>query len=280
MRVVIVRNYLTRRIRFHVYGPTFQAVQEKQITIPLLITQRLEDFLLRKVWEDYPDLPAASKPLIPLHDATKYDAATSNLPSLRDTTTEKGNLRYWVITNTSMWAGQHRVLDEMTEILWDLQSFYQAAQETNYPGLLSFFGFGPQYSRKKHTLLYPETRDKDRLDVLLFRQWVLPTPQPTMPVSLTSKRRGGITFHPLFNEEALRYPFPNDLFWNDGDEGEWDQGDGVPEWRTDPTKCSKRNTPAEEFFDPHGQRTSGSASGYWADVWNSPCLKGRMNLIY
>lgn len=42
--------------------------------------------------------------------------------------------------------------------------------------------------------------------------------------------RGDVTgSHALFSEEGVLYPFPDELFWNEGDEGEWD-GDGVPLW--------------------------------------------------
>lgn len=35
--------------------------------------------------------------------------------------------------------------------------------------------------------------------------------------------------HDLFDEFALLYPFPDHLFWNEGDEGEWDDY-GAPRW--------------------------------------------------
>lgn len=65
---------------------------------------------------------------------------------------------------------------------------------------------------------------------LLFRPWAL-----TSPVLLDRDRHDEdgepipTGKHVLFNEEMVLYPFPDELFWKDGDEGEWD-GDGVPQW--------------------------------------------------
>lgn len=57
----------------------------------------------------------------------------------------------------------------------------------------------------------------------------------TSPNSLNRERileeepTNGSDQHALFSEEGVLYPFPDELFWQDGDEGEWD-GDGVPVW--------------------------------------------------
>lgn len=91
---------------------------EKQLTIPLFLPHQLEDYLVNKLGQDYPELSSLIREtIIPLHDSSKYDAAQGKLPSLLDTTTGYGNLRYWVVTNTGMWTGQHYVLDEIVKIL-------------------------------------------------------------------------------------------------------------------------------------------------------------------
>ena len=64
---------------------------------------------------------------------------------------------------------------------------------------------------------------------MLFRHWVLAEPLPRNRMidendQLRVKRDN-------FEEGAYLYPVPDELFWNDGDEGEWD-GVDVPEWRT------------------------------------------------
>lgn len=115
------QNYLTRRIRRHVLGADFQAVLQKQITIPLFLPCQLEEYLVHRLGNDYPEQASSMcESIIPLHDSTKYDAAQASLPSLTDTTTGYGNLRYWVITNTSMWTGQHSVLDVVADTLRSL----------------------------------------------------------------------------------------------------------------------------------------------------------------
>lgn len=125
-------NYSTRRIRREVYGPDFKAVQEKQITIPVNIPSDLEHWLLDIIPQEFTDLPSHFtdfKPLIPIHDTTKHDPATATIPSLQDKHGVGGNLRYWVITNKSMWAGQYRVLDEFSELMWSFATWFARAGE-------------------------------------------------------------------------------------------------------------------------------------------------------
>lgn len=121
--LLVVRDYLTRRIRRQVHGPDIESVLEKQITIPLMIPWDLENYILTQMQHDFPDLATYMTEhtmLIPVHDTSKSHPSRAILPSLLDEVSEKGNLRYWVISNTSMWAGQHRALDEIAEILWSL----------------------------------------------------------------------------------------------------------------------------------------------------------------
>ncbi len=90
------RNYSTRRIRRQVCSRDLAAVQEKQITIPVIVPWALEDYLLSTLPQQYGDLPSHFtnfKPLIPVHDGSKYDPSTAILPSLQDTASESGNLR-------------------------------------------------------------------------------------------------------------------------------------------------------------------------------------------
>ena len=116
-------GYSTRRIRLQVCSSDLAAVQKKQITIPVIVPWAMEDYLLSKLPQEYSDVPSHFtdfKPLIPVHDASKYYPTTSSLPALQDTASESGNLRYWVITNESMWGQQHRVLDEIAELMWSI----------------------------------------------------------------------------------------------------------------------------------------------------------------
>lgn len=239
-------HYSTRRIRRQVCGPDLKSIQEKQITIPLMLPWALENYLLSKVPQDYADLPlhfSNFRALIPMHDPSKYDPAAATLPSLRDTASEKGNLRYWVITNESMWANEHRVLDEFAELMWSFSRwFYQCAMasDTNAnmslstdsewccPGLAKYF---------RHRIVLPEIPDNqtdplatklDRLslrEALLFRSWAFDTPAVPPWKNMVVGDDGR---HPLFDEQAVLYPFPDDLFWDPQDEGTRDEA-SMPE---------------------------------------------------
>ena len=248
-----VRNYLTRRIRRQVYGPDIESVLEKQITVPLVIPWDLENYILTQLPQDFQDLPryvTDHKVLIPVHDTSKYDPNTAILPSLQDVASEKGNIRYWVISNTSMWTGQHRALDETAEILWSL--FHWFKHEDSYPndvgteakeclwhvarccrrriilpGILSDEGYDYRVSSTPENLI--QTVSPTRRERLIFRPWVFHT--PAMPDWLREYQDDALfSAHVLFDEDAVLYPFPDELFWNEGDEGEWD-GEGAPCWR-------------------------------------------------
>ncbi len=243
-------NYLTRRIRRQIHGPDLASVQEKQITIPLAIPWDLENFLTSELPNQYSDLPkhfTAFKSLIPVHDAAAHDPATATLPSLRDTVAESGNLRYWVITNESMWAGQHRALDEISEVIW---SFFHWFSENALIDIATGNGtithsFCWELARSfRRRIVLPEVPVDDvhpahtpsrrvglptLRESLLFRPWVYYTPKRPdreyIEINANENRA-----HLLFDEDRARYPFPDHLFWKVGDEGEWD-GEGVPIWR-------------------------------------------------
>lgn len=288
------RNYSTRRIRRQVCGSDLATVQEKQITIPVVMPWSLENYLLATVPQHFPATPSHTdnfSPIIPVHDSAKYDQRNATIPSLRDTVAETGNLRYWVITNESMWAQQDRALDEFAELMWSMFYWFMQAMTSSpndatstrmntdrkactwslvctprvIPIRARLGVASPEFvqqqhathdsSKPKRNMLTPKFAQArafrrrivlpevlDNLDVgmkpglptlretLLFRPWAL-----TSPVSPDRDRvdEDGEAIptgkHALFNEEAVLYPFPTELFWKDGDEGEWD-GDGVPQW--------------------------------------------------
>jgi hypothetical protein len=265
--MLLVRNYLTRRIRRHVHGPDIESVLGKQITIPLIVPWDLENYILNQLPQDFPDLPThvtSSKPLIHVHDVSKYDPTTGVLPSLQDVASEKGNLRYWVITNTSMWAGQHHAVDETAEILWSLFHWFNQAVKSFAPDdpemigtdhelckwhvaescrrrivlpqIPSDDGFEhqiPSVPRKSVKAAMPTLRES-----LLFRPWVFHT-----PVKLSFGPVGDEYIriaHELFHEDGVLYPFPDELFWNEGDEGEWDENEAPP-WRDVEETAEDRN---------------------------------------
>ena len=235
------RNYSTRRIRRQVCARNLAAVQEKQITIPVIVPWALEDYLLTTLPQQYGDIPlhfTGFRPLIPVHDASRYDASTSVIPSLQDTASESGNLRYWVITNESMWAQQHRVIDEMAELMWSLfHWFNQISGATRFGTDNSECKWYLARSYRRRIVL-PDVSARSSFtmktglpslrETLLFRPWAFAS-----PVTLDRYSPGtDYDCHELFNDAWVLYPFPDDLFWQASDEGSWDE-EGVPPW-TDP----------------------------------------------
>ncbi|MCJ1402518.1 hypothetical protein MMC11_005738 [Xylographa trunciseda] len=238
-------GYLTRRIRQQVHGPDLKSVMEKQITIPMMVPYDLENFLLN-VLPNVSATVSAPKPfLIPVHDPSLPPLRTNApgvLPHLNDTATEEGNLRYWVITNKSMWAGQNRVADEVFEILWSLFDWFRRRNDNRVvrnctepeavwhmaesirrravqPEIPQSYGVpSTRYSR----IIASNRRVLSPAEMMLFRAWVLAEP-------ICNDRR---TFHPPrnFEDDAYLYPVPDELFWKDGMEGEW-SGEYVPQWR-------------------------------------------------
>lgn len=238
-------NYSTRRIRRQVYGPDFRTVQEKQITIPINIPWNLENYLLSILPGDFDDVPPhflRFKPMIPVHNPRRYDLSTATLPSLQDTVTETGNLRYWVVTNESMWACQHRVMDEFAELMWTLFHGFNIimtlSSQTPSEDLEDTKTCCWRLARSfKCRIILPNLADDtaaDRMriglpslrETLLFKSWALHTPA-TVDGSLWSYPGA----HPLYqrNNQVL-YPFPDELFWDPNDADEWEEGMGAPEW--------------------------------------------------
>jgi hypothetical protein len=221
-------------------------VQEKQITIPVNIPSGLEIYLLSTIQQEFNDIPSHffdARPLIPIHDSTRYDASSATLPSLRDTAAESGNLRYWVITNESMWACQHRVMDEFAELMWTMfHWFNQAISASSMHGNSTLGDTSTccwQLARSfRRRIVLPEVPDKaissaptkpglpSLRETLLFRPWAFCSPAKLERDFVDTEERG----HELFNEEAVMYPFPDHLFWDPLDVGTWDDGEGVPEW--------------------------------------------------
>ena len=90
----------------------------------MVVPAELETYVYESILHR-PDL--SHRPLIPVHDPSKHDPQTARLPSLPDSCHRSGNPRYWVISNESMWAGQHHVLDEVSQILWCLFDWFRFA---------------------------------------------------------------------------------------------------------------------------------------------------------
>lgn len=239
-------NYLTRRIRRQVHGLNLASVMEKQITAAISIPYDLELHFRDLTSHDiHPVIPNPTH-LIPVHDPTRNYTNNALLPSLNTTSTdESGNLRYLVITNESMWAGQHRVHDEISEIYWIL--FHWLNKSVLLPDQVGtesaecLFHVADALRRR----VLPESIIADSAakhegskasatksglpirEALLFRAWAFCKTRPRFTIATQVDPAA----HQLFDEEAISYPFPDELFWHGGDEGDGLDGDGgVARW--------------------------------------------------
>lgn len=235
-------GYLTRRIRRLIADGNLRGVQAKQITMPLIIPMTLQAYITDELGYQYDDLPddALSLLLIPAHDPSKYDPATATLPSLRDTVNESGNIRYWLITNRSMWAGRHRLLDEVAELLLALFTWLArtgVVLHRNEPTNLGtdnpecLWHLAQIFRRR---LVLPETSNTlERGQVLperearLFRAWALSSP----PGPESYRSWDDNELHNSQDELTEEGDVADELFWKDGDQGTWDNEEGVPVWR-------------------------------------------------
>lgn len=230
---------------------------EKQITATIAIPYDLE--LHFRDLSSHDIHPVISNPthLIPVHDPSRNYTNNALLPSLGTTATdESGNLRYVVITNESMWAGQHRVLDEISEIYWILFRWLNkralAPDQSGTESTECLFHVADALRRRvlpEYMIDDSAARSKPSAtqsglpirEALLFRAWAF----SKTPSRSTINNQVNVVAHRLFDEEAISYPFPDELFWHDGDEGEGPDGDGgVAPWEevvTNSTGCSNRD---------------------------------------
>lgn len=240
-------GYLTRRIRRLIADSDIESVQAKQITMPLVIPLALQTYITDELGHQYDDIQgnALSSLIIPAHDTSKYDPSTATLPSLYDTSNESGNLRYWLITNKSMWAGQHRVLDEVAELLFLLVNWFaknrgvwtnDAALRygTDTPECIWHIS---EFLRRR--LILPETSNTvERGQILperearLFRAWALTRPPRVVIHSAEEEDEyDDSRMQKLQDELAKEGDIADERFWKDGDEGIWDDEEGVPVWQ-------------------------------------------------
>ena len=244
-------NYCTRRVRRVVWGSDLASVQEKQITTPVVIPSLLEEYILSHLPRQH-SLPAhfvdpdATKALIALHDPTRHDPSVASIPSLHDTGDEGGNLRYWVITNQSMWANQHEVMDEFAELMWCIFKWFTSACNV-YPSSLGFdepecIWSLARYLRQR--IILPEIPGDPMGSLrqgILFKPWVIrrPKPEDGEAVMAESGQRAEVA---IASTSTPGYPLPNEYDWHEGDEGEW-IGHDVPAW-TDILKRKRVVTPS------------------------------------
>ncbi|MCJ1280695.1 hypothetical protein MMC26_000012 [Xylographa opegraphella] len=265
-------GYLTRRIRQQVYGPDLESVMEKQITIPMMVPYDLENFLLNVLPNLTTGFPTEKGFLIPVHDPNVpllNSNAPAALPHLHDTGSEEGNLRYWVISNRSMWAGQNRIEDEVFETLWPLFNWFcdncegGAVRGCTNPDAV--WKMAESVRRRAVQPKVPSHGGADGIglstraaasgkrglttaEAMLFRAWVHAEPS----YAEWKTRRLG---QRRFEEDAYLYPVPDELFWREGDEGQWSGGE-VPQWRYVPVDAE-----AEGRLESRKRKSSDSLVG-------------------
>ncbi|KAH0547746.1 hypothetical protein FGG08_000003 [Glutinoglossum americanum] len=250
------RDYLTRRIRRQVHGPDIQSVLEKQITIPIDISFKLEDYissLVGPILEEkniYNGNKDERRILIPVHEIGK---GTTIIPDLVESA-EK-NLRYWVVGNELMWAGIDRVIDETTEVLWQIFHWNRLSRVDLESVLALACGFrrrippvldlGPIPTPPTTARSDEEAGKSSSSTDAAGSTAVEAVKPPHILVKPTSSKTMGVlseyearvfqqwAFHvppiisrtytepesSLYDEYEYTYPPPDKLFWRDGDEG-------------------------------------------------------------
>ena len=242
------QGYSTRMVRHVVYGSNLASVQTKQITTPVVVPMLLEDYLLKYLPKRDHVPPHfvnsdATKVLIPVHDPSRPPPYTTSIPPLADTADESGNLRYWVITNKNMWANQHEVMDEFTELMWcifkwftsacDLHTDMNHVQRTvvKFDERKNIWALA-RYLR--HRIILPEI-PKDPLGLkrqgVLFKPWVIkgPSSQLAEEYEVGEDERPQQAGVATASTSTPEYALPKKYGWKEGDEGEW-IGHDVPGW--------------------------------------------------
>ena len=182
-----------------------------------------------------------NSPIDDIHEPAIYNPRITRLPSILPTENERGNLKFWVISNQRMWVGPDKKLDAVSEILWCL---------------VAWFSYGFNYG-ETHSL------DTDSPACLLWTICYLRRKLGTLPgissASDDDRRRQGL---PIVKESLLFRTFVagtlipnlqkpeepvNDDEWIQGDNGvyepfselsdyDYDSAlEGFPDW-TDPVE--------------------------------------------
>ena len=234
-------RYLTQRVRRIIAGDDTKSVQEQRFAFPLMIPVALQACIEEMRYRYY-EIAHSTLPsiLIPVHDPSRQRPTTATLPLLQDSWDETGNLRYWVISNESMWSGQHRVLDEITEFLLILFSWFtrkqpamphgQPGYNTDHPHCLWYIA---DFLRRR--LILPKAANAPQSgqvlserEARLFRAWVCTRPPPYASQDWEVTHEGLDSIEAELNVEGN---IEEELFWQDGDEGVWKNEEGVPSWR-------------------------------------------------
>lgn len=232
-------RYLTHLSRRVIIGDDIKSVQRQKFALPLVIPVALQT-CIEEMGYRYDEIlnSALSNVLIPVHDPSSHRPTTAMLPSLQDNWDERGNLRFWRISKESVWSGEHRALDEITELLLMLFSWFARKQGrnpewylygTDHPHCIWYMA---DFFRRR--LILPKASNAlQRSQVLpereahLFRAWAL-----TRPPRAANQARNHFLESVNAIEDVLEVEgiMEEKLFWQDGDEGSWEWEEGVPSW--------------------------------------------------
>ena len=190
---------------------------KKQITMPVVIPYDLETHLKDLVAPAFSNMLTDNRELLlPVHNPAAHDPTSATIPSLHDIPSEAGNLRYWVISNKSMWACQHRVVDEVFEVIKSLFNWFKhtsGSQDRNYAINHKEAILHMARAFRRRIILpdapgaIPSTTGLSEAEAMLFRAWAFATP----PYFNQTRNSG----EPDFDEHAYMYPVPDELFWKD-----------------------------------------------------------------
>ena len=105
----------------------------REITTPLLIPYDVEE-RIRSLLNAEDKLSSHVKPeelLIPVYDPAHGNTSgeTSVVTPPGDVVIGEGNLRWWVVTNSNMWAGQNDTLDHIFEVLWLMFGLFRTIRD-------------------------------------------------------------------------------------------------------------------------------------------------------
>ncbi|KAL8765412.1 MAG: hypothetical protein Q9209_007518 [Squamulea sp. 1 TL-2023] len=232
-------DYLTRRIRRIVADRDLEAVRKLQITMPLIIPLDLEVSITNEAISrcaGSPGVVADHLPqLIPVHNPQKHDPRTTMLPSLADTVCDSGNYRYWLITNENMWAGQHRVADEISDLLttlfdWFLHCERQPGNGPIRRGADNYNCIWHLAKGLRRRLVLPEESDErdkgiSKREARLFRPWAL-----TRPPRVQKSYDANSEMETLEDQMEAEDHISDSAFWDDEEKGSWGDEEGVPAW--------------------------------------------------
>jgi hypothetical protein len=135
------------------------------------------------------------------------------------------HLRNWVVNNDLMWAGIDRRIDEVFEVLWTLfhwRTQVDIAVDTTTEECVQFLA--QHYRSRLPQSLDSETAissDAHKVpsqgvlperERLLYLHWVLRWPE-------NQERQYNEAPNMFYSDSDVKYPPPEELFWNNGDEG-------------------------------------------------------------